>query len=63
MPLSRYTLGVPDPDKWKHHAANLDIALPLVEKSVAKAREVFARPPQDQPVERQSEEAQQQTDD
>ncbi len=55
LPLSRYTLGAPDPDKWKHNAADLDIALPLVEKTVAKAREVFARPPQDQAVERQSE--------
>ena len=57
LPLSRYSLGAPDPDKWKHNAADLDIALPLVEKTVAKARGVFAQPPQDQAVERQSETA------
>ena len=45
LPLSRYTLGAPDPDKWKHNAEALEIAMPLVEKTAAKAREMFAQPP------------------
>lgn len=55
LPLSRYTLGAPDPDKWKHNAAELEVALPLVEKTAARARAVFAQTPATEPLARHRE--------
>ncbi|MDN5925373.1 MAG: sulfotransferase, partial [Xanthomonadales bacterium] len=45
LPLSRYTLKEPNPDKWKTNAQDLEIALPLIEKTAARARELFAQVP------------------
>ncbi len=50
LPLSRYTLGAPDPDKWKHNAADLEVAMPLIEKTAARARDVFAQTPTTEPL-------------
>jgi hypothetical protein len=45
LPLSRYTLAAPEPDKWKRNAAELERVLPLIEPVAARARELFAHPP------------------
>lgn len=45
LPLSRYTLTPPDPDKWKRNAAELEQMLPLVERVAARARALFAHSP------------------
>lgn len=42
LPLSRTTLTPPDPEKWRRNAADLEIALPLVEEVAARARALFA---------------------
>jgi hypothetical protein len=46
LPLSRYTLGTPDPDKWKRNAAELELILPLIEPVAARARDLFALAPE-----------------
>jgi hypothetical protein len=46
LPLSRYTLSPPSPDKWKRNAAELERVLPLIEPVAARARELFAHPPE-----------------
>jgi hypothetical protein len=46
LPLSRYTLGTPDPDKWKRNAAELESVLPLIEPVAARARDLFALAPE-----------------
>lgn len=46
LPLSRYTLSTPAPDKWKHNAAELDRILPMIEPVAARARELFALAPE-----------------
>ena len=45
LPLSRYTLSAPDPDKWKHNAADLERVMPVIEPVAARARELFALAP------------------
>ena len=45
LPLSRYTLTPPDPEKWRRNAAELESILPLVEPVAARARELFAQAP------------------
>ena len=45
LPLSKHTLTAPEPEKWRRNAAELEIALPLVETVAARARELFAHPP------------------
>ncbi|WP_372018361.1 sulfotransferase family protein [Pseudoxanthomonas sp. 10H] len=42
LPLSRYTLTRPDPDKWKKHAGLIEPLLPGLEPTVARARQVLA---------------------
>lgn len=44
LPLSRYTLTPPDPDKWRQHAERLDRVLPLTADAARRGREVLARP-------------------
>jgi hypothetical protein len=46
LPLSRYTLGAPDPDKWKRNAAELESVLALIEPVAARARDLFALAPE-----------------
>lgn len=46
LPLSRYTLGAPDPDKWKRNAAELERVMPLIEPVAARARDLFALAPE-----------------
>jgi hypothetical protein len=46
LPLSRYTLGAPDADKWKRNAAELESVLPLIEPVAARARDLFALAPE-----------------
>lgn len=38
LPLSRYTLTAPDPDKWRRHAAAIEPRLAALEPLVARAR-------------------------
>ncbi|MBS0570239.1 MAG: sulfotransferase [Proteobacteria bacterium] len=45
LPLSRYTLGAPDPEKWKRNATELERMLPIVEPVAARARDLFALAP------------------
>jgi hypothetical protein len=45
LPLSRYTLAPPDPEKWKRNAAELERMLPLVAPVAERARELFAIAP------------------
>lgn len=45
LPLSRYTLHAPNPDKWQRNAQALEIAMPLIAKTAARARDLFGRPP------------------
>ena len=46
LPLSRYTLGAPDPHKWKRNATELESVLPLIEPVAARARDLFALAPE-----------------
>lgn len=39
LPLSRYTLSEPDPDKWRRHVANIDAVLPALAHTVARAEQ------------------------
>jgi uncharacterized protein (TIGR03032 family) len=45
LPLSRTTLTAPAEEKWRKNAADLDVALPLVEEVAQRARALFANPP------------------
>ena len=45
LPLSRYTLTPPSPEKVERNQAELAIAEPITREVAERAREVFARPP------------------
>jgi hypothetical protein len=38
LPLSRYTVSPPDPQKWRRHAAEIEAVLPLIEAQSTRAR-------------------------
>jgi hypothetical protein len=38
LPLSRYTLTPPDPDKWRRHEADLGPRLAVLQPTIARAR-------------------------
>lgn len=42
LPLSRYTLSAPAPDKWRRHAAEIEPQLPRLRDTMARA-DAFAR--------------------
>jgi uncharacterized protein (TIGR03032 family) len=44
LPLSRYTLTPPSPDKWRQHAELLDRVLPLTQDAARRGRAALARP-------------------
>ncbi|MGH8042845.1 MAG: sulfotransferase [Rudaea sp.] len=46
LPLSRYTLAAPDPEKWRRNASELERILPLIEPVAERARELFAHAPE-----------------
>jgi uncharacterized protein (TIGR03032 family) len=50
LPLSRHTLTVPDPEKWKRNAAELERVLPLVETIAGRVRAFTAGPVPATPV-------------
>jgi hypothetical protein len=43
LPLSRYTLSDPDPDKWRRHAADIDAVLPALADTIARAEQFATR--------------------
>jgi hypothetical protein len=43
LPLSRYTLTPPDPDKWKRHAVELEPHLPRLQATMQRADDFVAR--------------------
>jgi uncharacterized protein (TIGR03032 family) len=45
LPLSRHTLSAPDPEKWRHNAADLRPVMPLAVETAERARQVFATAP------------------
>lgn len=45
LPHSKTTLTAPDPEKWRRNAADLAVALPLVEDVARRARALFAEVP------------------
>lgn len=44
LPLSRYTLTPPSPDKWRQHADLLDRVLPSTQEAARRGRAALARP-------------------
>ncbi|WP_235893556.1 sulfotransferase family protein [Cognatilysobacter lacus] len=49
LPLSRYTLTPPDPDKWRRHEAELERVLPLITGTIDRVERFFATPAPDNP--------------
>ncbi|MEI8242991.1 MAG: TIGR03032 family protein [bacterium] len=45
LPLSRHTLSAPDPEKWRHNAADLRPVMPLAVETAERARQFFATAP------------------
>jgi uncharacterized protein (TIGR03032 family) len=45
LPLSRHSLGAPDPNKWRRHAEALKAVMPGLARAAAAARELFAEVP------------------
>lgn len=43
LPLSRYTLTAPDPEKWRRHAALIEPALPGLQATMARAAQAARR--------------------
>jgi uncharacterized protein (TIGR03032 family) len=54
LPHSRHTLTSPEPDKWRHNAAELKPVLPLVTEVAQRARDLFANPPALRPAHKRS---------
>jgi uncharacterized protein (TIGR03032 family) len=54
LPFSRHTLTSPEPDKWRHNAAELRPVMPLVLETAQRARELFARAPAITPAQKRS---------
>lgn len=42
LPLSRYTVSRPDPDKWRRHAAAIEPRLPALQATIERAARVVA---------------------
>jgi hypothetical protein len=42
LPLSRYTVSKPDPDKWRRHEADIEAVMASIQDQVDRA-EAFAR--------------------
>jgi hypothetical protein len=43
LPLSRYTLSKPDPDKWRQHAEAIEAVLPLLQPTIERAAKFAQR--------------------
>jgi hypothetical protein len=43
LPLSRYTVTPPDPDKWRRHEAEILGVLPEIQGTVDRAQDFAAR--------------------
>jgi len=43
LPLARYTVSKPDPDKWKRHEAEIAAVLPGLQATLARAERLAAR--------------------
>jgi hypothetical protein len=43
LPLSRYTVSKPDPDKWRKHAVEIETVLPQLAQTIARAEQLAAR--------------------
>ena len=43
LPLARYTVSKPDPDKWKRHQAEIEAVLPQLAETIARAEGLAAR--------------------
>lgn len=43
LPLSRYTLTAPDPEKWRRHAARIEPQLPGLQATIDRAGRALAR--------------------
>jgi hypothetical protein len=52
LPLSCHTLTSPEPEKWRHNAAELQPVIAQVTPVAERARAAFARPPARRPVPR-----------
>ncbi len=43
LPLSRYTVSAPDPEKWRRHAAEIETVMPSIQDQVSRAELLAAR--------------------
>lgn len=43
LPLARYTVSKPDPDKWKRHQAEIEFVLPQLAQTIARAEQLAKR--------------------
>jgi len=43
LPLSRYTVTPPDPNKWKRHEAEILDVLPAIQATVGRAEKFAVR--------------------
>jgi len=43
LPLSRYTVSAPHPQKWQRHAAEIEAVLPFIQDQISRAERVAAR--------------------
>ena len=43
LPLARYTVSKPDPDKWKRHQAEIEALLPQLAGTIARAEQLAKR--------------------
>jgi uncharacterized protein (TIGR03032 family) len=50
LPLSRNTLSAPDPEKWRHNAAEIRPVMPIAVETAERARQLFANAPAVRPA-------------
>jgi hypothetical protein len=43
LPLSRYTVSAPHPQKWQRHAAEIEAVLPSIQDQISRAERVATR--------------------
>ena len=43
LPLSRYTVSPPHPQKWQRHAAEIESVMPSIEDQISRAERLAAR--------------------
>ena len=43
LPLSRYTVSPPHPQKWQRHAAEIESVLPSIQDQISRAERLAAR--------------------